>query len=112
MEYTQIQKAAIACLLIEMANIDNDVAFEELIAINHLNKELKISKETQSLGFILEYEEAIDFLKPLSMEARIQVAKYLVVVADADEKLEPAELDFLNCVCTDLQVKDFLLAYI
>ncbi|MBR6284449.1 MAG: TerB family tellurite resistance protein [Muribaculaceae bacterium] len=99
-EYTTRQKEAIVSLLIEMANADNKVTLEELHESNVINAELGITDEIFRVGRALALPYAIEVLKQMSDEQKIDVGLMLTRIIDADGEVDDVEIDLLNHICT------------
>ncbi len=93
------EKAAIVSLLIEMANADKKISYEELVVGNDIHIRFNINKDTFETGRALEPQYAIHVIKSMNEEQKRAVAKLLVEVIDADEVIEKRELALLNHIC-------------
>lgn len=102
--FTQNQKAAIVALLLEMANVDEDLAYEELIVTNGIWARIGVDEETFNLGKVLKYEYAVNVVEPMDEPSKIYVAKLLAEVVDADNVVDQKELDLLKKICLDIDV--------
>ncbi|MBQ0070071.1 MAG: TerB family tellurite resistance protein [Bacteroidales bacterium] len=99
MSYTDIQKASIISLIIEMINIDNVVSVEELTVSNIINNELHISQDIFEMGKALKVEYAIDVVKKMTDQQKFEVGKLLTRIIDADGDVKPVEISLLNSIC-------------
>ena len=92
------EKAVVVSLLIEMANVDDNVAFEELVTTNNIFARLGIDRDTFETGRALDTKYAIEAAKATD-EQKLVLGKLLVEVIDADDKVTHAELALLNHIC-------------
>lgn len=92
------EKAAIVSLLMEMANADDVVTFEELVASNNMYARLNVSREEFDLGRNLNVKYAIQAMKAMTKEQQVQVAKLLVEMIDSDSNVSTSELQLLNLI--------------
>ena len=95
--YSDNEKAAIVSLLIEMVNVDDTLAPEELNEINLINDELHITQDTFDLGKALDFQYAVE------------VASYLTRIIDSDGIVHPVELQLLNRICKQTGLDIILL---
>ena len=77
-QYSDIQKAALVSLLIEMVNADRRIDLEEVRVLNHICRELNIDSDTFTCGRGLIYKAAIVIASRMSEEKKIHAAKALV----------------------------------
>ncbi len=98
-QYSDIQKAALVSLLIEMVNADRRIDLEEVRVLNHICRELNIDSDTFTCGRGLIYKAAIVIASRMSEEKKIHAAKALVRIIDADNEIDPNELRLLNEIC-------------
>lgn len=106
--FSEKEKIAIVSSLIEMANIDRQVTFDELVTFNMMCERLHIDRSTFELGKVLKCEYAVEILKKMSDEKKISFSKMLVEMIDADERVDARELRLLNEVCTAIGVDAIL----
>ena len=64
------EKAVVVSLLIEMANVDDNVAFEELVTTNNIFARLGIDRDTFETGRALDTKYAIEAVKAISLTCR------------------------------------------
>lgn len=95
------EKAAIVSLLLEMANIDSVVTFEELVDSNNINARLSISQEVFDLGRNLDVKYATHAVKNMPKEKQLHVASLLVEMIDSDSEVKLSELQLLNFICKE-----------
>lgn len=93
------EKAVVVSLLIEMANVDDNVAFEELVTTNNIFARLGIDRDTFETGRALDTKYAIEAVKAMTDEQKLVLSKLLVEVIDADDKVTHSELALLNHIC-------------
>ena len=82
--YTTLQKEAIVSLIIEMANADSIVSLEELHTSNVINAELGITDEIFCVGRALSLEYALEVVRQMSNEQKVDVGYMLTRIIDAD----------------------------
>ncbi len=92
------EKAVIVSLLLEMANVDSKVTFEELVNSNSVNARLGISRSVFELGRGLDIQYAIHAVKSMTGEQQARVAQLLVDMIDCDSEVKPSELQLLNYI--------------
>ena len=97
--FTSNQRAAIASLLIEIANADRHVAYEELLTLNHINTRLGITPDEFNTGMNLQVEHACRIVSEMTDDQKRNVARLLVEMIDADENVELSECKALNIIC-------------
>lgn len=93
------EKAVVVSLLIEMANVDDNVAFEELVTTNNIFARLGIDRDIFETGRALDSKYAIEAVRAMTDEQKLMLGKLLVEVIDADDKVTHAELALLNHIC-------------
>jgi len=106
--FTDSQKAIITSLLIEMANIDGIVVISELATYNEICRQVNITTEIFEHGKSLDAEKAIEMAKDFTDIQKIELAKLLVKMIDADQKDDKNEIRFLNHVCKKLEIDNIL----
>ena len=99
MQFTDTQKGAIVSLIIEMANVDNDVSLHELRESNLINAELAITDEIFTMGRALDVAFAVEIMRHMSDKQKLYVAQLLTRMIDADKKVDDNEIAFLNWEC-------------
>jgi uncharacterized tellurite resistance protein B-like protein len=97
--YTSTQREAIVSLVIEMINIDSNVAYEELDVSNKINELLGVSEEEFVVGKGLDLIRALYIVSHMTKEQKIQVGKILTKIIDADGVVDQHELDLLYYIC-------------
>lgn len=104
---TQNQKIAFTSILIEMANADGLIDARECVAVKKILSSLGIDNETFLLAREIPLPLAIDVMENASTEGKIFLAKKLVEVIDADEKVADTELTLLNAVALRLKIDSY-----
>lgn len=108
MQFTDQEKIAIVSLLIEMANADCRVAYEEMITINLLCRRMEIDHNSFVVAHGLKCEHAIEVLKSMSDNKKLQLARMMVEIIDSDNQVDDAEIALLNHACHQIGI-DILL---
>lgn len=108
MPFTDQEKIAIVSLLIEMANADRQIAYEEMITINLICQRLEIDHNSFVVGHGLKCEHAIEVLKGMHNDKKMQFAKLLVEIIDSDQKVTESELALLNHACKAIGIDELL----
>lgn len=114
LQYSDIQKAAIVCALVEMVNVDLKVTEEELRETNIINQELNVTDEIFELGVVMPVDHALRVIRKMNDEQKMNVAKLLVRIIDSDDEVANSEIVLLNEICSltgidllfELRVKD------
>lgn len=101
---TQNQKIAFTSILIEMANADGLIDARECVAVKKILSSLGVDNETFLLAREIPLPLAIDVMENASTEGKIFLAKKLVEVIDADEKVSDTEIALLNAVAHRLKI--------
>lgn len=104
---TQNQKIAFTSILIEMANADGLIDARECMAVKKILSSLGVDNETFLLAREIPLPLAIDVMENASTEGKIFLAKKLVEVIDADEKVTDTELTLLNAVAHRLKIDSY-----
>ena len=108
MPFTDQEKVAIVSLLIEMANADNLIVYEEMIVINLICRRLEIDHNSFVVGHGLKCEHAIEVLKTMNEEKKLQLARLMVEVIDSDNQVDDAEIALLNLACKQIGIDKLL----
>lgn len=95
-------------MLIEMANADKHIAYEEMITINLICRRLEIDHNSFVVGHGLRCEHAIEVLKTMSNEKKLELAKMLVELIDSDNNIDDSEIALLNHVGQKLELDKLL----
>ena len=104
---TQNQKIAFTSILIEMANADGLIDARECVAVKKILSSLGVDNETFLLAREIPLPLAIDVMENASTEGKIFLAKKLVEVIDADEKVADTEIALLNAVANRLKIDSY-----
>lgn len=104
---TQNQKIAFTSILIEMANADGQIDARECVAVKKILSSLGVDNETFLLAREIPLPLAIDVMGNASTEGKIFLAKKLVEVIDADEKVADSEIALLNAVAQRLKIDSY-----
>lgn len=108
MTFTNQEKIAIVSLLIEMANADSKIAYEEMITFNHICHRLKIDHSTFIVGHGLKCEHAVEVLKAMTAAKKLQLAQLMVEIIDSDNNVDDTEIALLNHVCREIGIEQLL----
>ena len=95
-------------MLIEMANADKHIAYEEMITINLICRRLEIDHNSFVVGHGLRCEHAIEVLKTMNDEKKLELAKMLVELIDSDNNIDDSEIALLNHVGQKLELDKLL----
>lgn len=108
MQFTSQEKIAIVSLLIEMANADKQIAYEEMITFNLICQRLEIDHSSFVVGHGLKCEHAIEVLKTMTDEKKLALATMLVDIIDSDNQVDDSEIALLNHACQQLGIDKLL----
>ncbi|MBR5030258.1 MAG: hypothetical protein IKT03_05810 [Muribaculaceae bacterium] len=108
MEFTSQEKIAIMSMLIEMANADNNIAYEEMITFNLICQRLEIDHNSFVVAHGLKCEHAIEVLKTMDDEKKLQLAKLMVDIIDSDNQVTDDEIALLNHACKMIGIDKLL----
>lgn len=108
MPFTDQEKIAIISLLIEMANADNIIAYEEMITINLICRRLEIDHNSFVVGHGLKCEHAIEVLKSMDDDKKLQLANMMVEIIDSDNQVDDNEIALLNHACKSIGIDHLL----
>ena len=98
-QFTEMQKAAVVSLMIEMINADGAVDPLECDVFDAICAEYAINEEIYNLGRSLNGLVAVDMMKKMSDQQKIATAQLLIRVIDADAKDDDAEIRLFNIIC-------------
>lgn len=90
-----------------MANADGLIDARECVAVKKILSSLGVDNETFLLAREIPLPLAIDVMENASTEGKIFLAKKLVEVIDADEKVADTEIAFLNAVAHRLKIDSY-----
>lgn len=93
---TQIQKAAVSHMVLQIINADRTVAYEELLLFNQISVAMTLDTETFQLAQGLTYEYSCTIIRNLSEQLKRICAKLLVQTIDADSVDHLHEHQILN----------------
>ncbi|MBQ6279493.1 MAG: TerB family tellurite resistance protein [Muribaculaceae bacterium] len=108
MNFTDQEKIAIVSLLIEMANADGKIAYEEMITFNLMCRRLEIDHNSFVVAHGLKCEHAIEVLKTMSDDKKIELAKLMVELIDSDNQVTDGEIALLNHACRAVGIDQLL----
>ena len=97
--YTDVQKAAVVSLLIEMINADRVVDPSECTVFDTICVEYGVGEDTFKLGRSLDSMVAINIMKNMSDVQKIATAQLLIRVIDADANDDDKEIQLFNIIC-------------
>lgn len=90
-----------------MANADGLIDARECVAVKKILSSLGVDNETFLLAREIPLPLAIDVMENASTEGKIFLAKKLVEVIDADEKVTDTEIALLNAVAQRLKIDTY-----
>ena len=90
-----------------MANADGLIDARECVAVKKILSSLGVDNETFLLAREIPLPLAIDVMENASTEGKIFLAKKLVEVIDADEKVSDTEIALLNAVAQRLKIDSY-----
>ena len=90
-----------------MANADGLIDARECVAVKKILSSLGVDNETFLLAREIPLPLAIDVMENASTEGKIFLAKKLVEVIDADEKVADTEIALLNAVANRLKIDSY-----
>lgn len=108
MPFTSQEKIAIVSLLIEMANADSTIAYEEMISFNLICRRLEIDHNSFVVGHGLKCEHAIEVLKTMTDDKKLELAKLMVDIIDSDNQAADSEIALLNHACRAIGIDRLL----
>lgn len=108
MQFTDQEKIAILSLLIEMANADSQIAYEEMITINLICQKLGIDHNSFVVAYDLRCEHAIEVLKNMADDKKMQLAQMMVDIIDSDNNVDDSEIALLNLACRKIGIDTLL----
>ncbi|MBR5086895.1 MAG: hypothetical protein IKX31_07805 [Muribaculaceae bacterium] len=108
MKFTDQEKIAIVSLLIEMANADGRIAYEEMIIFNLICQRLEVDHNSFVVAHGLNCEHAINVLKTMSDEKKLQLAKLMIEIIDSDNQVDDSEIALLNHACREIGIDKLL----
>ncbi len=96
MEYSNIEKAAIVCLLIELINADKTVALDERYIFNQICNELAVTQDIFDAGKSMDMDYAVVVVKHMNEDQKMAIAVLMTRIIDADGGVHDKELSVLN----------------
>ena len=90
-----------------MANADGLIDARECMAVKKILSSLGVDNETFLLAREIPLPLAIDVMENASTEGKIFLAKKLVEIIDADEKVADTEIALLNAVARRLKIDSY-----
>ncbi len=108
MQFTDQEKIAVLSLLIEMANADSKIVFEEMISINLICQKLEIDHNSFVVAYDLKCEHAIEVLKHMTNDKKLYLAQMMVEIIDSDNNADAAEIALLNHACHKIGIDTLL----
>ncbi len=90
-----------------MANVDGLIDARECVAVKKILSSLGVDNETFLLAREIPLPLAIDVMENASTEGKVFLAKKLVEVIDADEKVADTEIALLNAVAQRLKIDSY-----
>ena len=108
MQFTDQEKIAIVSLLIEMANADSHISYEEMITFNLICQKLEIDHDSFVVAYDLRCEHAIEVLKNMSNDKKLQLARMMVEIIDSDNNVDDREIALLNHACHKMGIDTLL----
>lgn len=108
MNFTDQEKIAIVSMLIEMANADKHIAYEEMITFNLICRKLNIDNNSFMVAKGLKGEFAIEVLKTMTDDKKLELAQLMVEIIDSDNHADDAEIALLNHACYAIGIDKIL----
>lgn len=100
MTYSNNEKAAIVCLLIELINADGAIVPEEQYTLNVVNEELGITQALFDAGKLMDCSYAMTVVRLIEEDdKKTNIAVLMVRIIDCDGKATPEEIKMLNTIC-------------
>lgn len=94
--FSREQREAVVSLIVEMVNVDDVVAFGELVASNSLNGRFGVTDADFAAGRALGTCRACEVVAAMSSEQKVAVGRVLVEVIDADGRVDDREVELLE----------------
>lgn len=94
--FSREQREAVVSLIVEMVNVDDVVAFGELVASNSLNGHFGVTDADFAAGRALGTRRACEVVAAMSGEQKVAVGRMLVEVIDADGRVDDREVELLE----------------
>ena len=105
MEFTHIEKIAIASVLIDLMNVDGNVDFRETLYMNQLRNNLNISEEEIKNGKAQNLLASLLVLGTMNNEKKYALGIMLTEMIKADGKEDDNEIKYFNIICDAIGMK-------
>ena len=106
MEFTQIERIAIAHVLINLMNVDGVVDIRETLYMNQIRNALNISEAEFQAGKEQNALVALLTLRSMNNEKKYAFGVMLKEMIDADGKVDRRELRYFNVVFEAVGMKE------
>ena len=106
MEFTQIERIAIAHVLIDLMNVDEVVDIRETLYMNQIRNALNISEAEIQAGKEQNALVALLTLRSMNNEKKYALGVILKEMIDADGKVARRELRYFNVVFEAVGMKE------
>ena len=106
--FTSRQKEDIVSLIIEMINIDRKITLEDLHTSNVINSELAITDDIFRVGCALDVNYAINIVKEMDDEHKLNTGLLLTRIIDADGEVNDDEIVLLTHICNETGITELL----
>ena len=107
--YTDIQKAAIVSMIIEMINADAEVTVEEFNETKLINVELRVDNDIFLVGREMKMNTALEIVRRMNDVKKIHTAQLLTRIIDADGRVRDEEIALLNSICQQVGLDKILI---
>jgi uncharacterized tellurite resistance protein B-like protein len=108
MKYTTNERIAIVRILLEMMNVDGEVALEEILYFGQLKKMMDITKDDFVNGKNINLLVSLLVIKEMPDEKKFSVGLMLHQMLNADGKATVSELKLFNMVCDTTGIGDII----
>ena len=105
MEFTQIERIAIASVLIDLMNADGNVDIRETLYMNQLRNNLNISEGEILAGKEQNLLVSLLVLGTMNNEKKYALGFMLTEMIKADGKEDANEIKYFNVVCNAIGLK-------
>ena len=106
MEFTQIERIAIAHVLIDLMNVDGVVDVRETLYMNQIRNTLNISEAEIQAGKEQNALVALLTLRSMNNEKKYALGVMLKEMIDADGKVDRREMRYFNVVFEAVGMKE------
>ncbi len=100
MTYSDTEKAAIVCLLIELINADEKVTLDEQYIFSKICGEIAVTQDIFNAGKNMDVKYAMVVVKHMTDEQKMDVAVMMARIIDADGA-DDKEIKMLNQICLE-----------